>query len=266
MENAICIACGTQFATSAPTHCPICEDDRQPVHYNGQQWTTLAEMRGRHKNIFEAVDPGITGIRTDPSFAIGQQAHLIQTRAGNILWDCISYLDDATVAEVKQRGGIAAIAISHPHFFASMVEWSHAFEAPIYLHADHRPWVMRPDAAVQFWDGEMIALLPGLVVVRCGGHFPGSSVLYWSGGAGGKGALFTADTIQVVGDRRYVSFMYSYPNIIPLNARAVRQIVSAVEPYAFDRIYGGWNKSIVAEDAKAAVRRSAERYIAHIQD
>jgi len=147
-----------------------------------------------------------------------------------------------------------------------MVEWSRAFDAPIYLHADNRPWVMRPDDAVEFWEGDARDVLPGLTVVRCGGHFPGSSALHWADGAGGRGALFTGDTLMVVSDRRYVSFMYSYPNLIPLNARAVRRIVAAVEPYAFERLHSSWSGSVVAQDAKAAVHRSAERYIAHIQD
>lgn len=267
MENYICITCGTQYPASsaAPTHCPICEDDRQYVNQNGQQWTTLAELRREHTNELNEIDSSITAIRTTPGFAIAQQAQLIQTSAGNVLWDCISFLDDATIAEVWRRGGITAIAISHPHFYSSMIEWSRAFDAPIYLHADNRPWVVRPDDAITFWEGEAHELLPGLTLVRCGGHFPGSSALHWAEGAGGKGALFPADTINVVADRRYVSFMYSYPNQIPLNARAVRGIVAAVEPYAFDRIYGSWPGSIVGEDAKAAVGRSADRYIAHIE-
>jgi hypothetical protein len=268
MQNYICITCGTQYPASAqaPAQCPICMDDRQYVNRNGQQWTTMAEMRPKHRNLFEEVDPGITAIRTNPSFAIGQQAHLIETGEGNVLWDCISFLDDETVAEVRRRGGITMIAISHPHFYSAMIGWSRTFDAPIYLHADNQPWVMRPDAVVQYWDGETHELLPGLTIVRCGGHFPGSSALHWAGGAGGKGALFTGDTIMVVSDRRYVSFMYSFPNYIPLNAHAVRGIVAAVEPYAFDRIYSSWSGNIVAADAKAAVHRSAERYIAHIQD
>jgi 3-mercaptopyruvate sulfurtransferase SseA len=124
---------------------------------------------------------------------------------------------------------------------------------------------MRPDPAVEFFEGDTRELLPGMTVVRCGGHFPGSSVLHWEDGAEGRGALFTADTINVVSDRRWVTFMYSYPNTIPLGETAVRGIVAAVEPYAFDRIYGSWPGSIVQADAKAAVRRSAERYIAHIR-
>ena len=46
----------------------------------------------------------------------------------------------------------------------------------------------------------------------------------------------------------------------------VRRIVAAVEPYAFDRIYGGWWDREIESGAKEAVRRSAERYIAHLQD
>ena len=268
MESYICVTCGTQYPASAqpPARCPICEDDRQYLGWEGQRWTTLAELRQSHANTFEEVEPGVTAIRTEPGFAIGQQASLIQTPAGNVLWESISLIDDATVEQVRRRGGIAAIAISHPHFYSSMVEWSRAFDAPIYLHADNRPWVMRPDEAVRFWEGESHALLPAVTIVRCGGHFPGSSALHWAAGAGGRGALFTGDTIMVVSDRRYVSFMYSYPNLIPTDAGTVRRIVQAVEPYAFERLYSSWPGKVVAEDAKNAVRRSAERYVAHIQD
>jgi len=267
MDTYICVTCGTQYPPSAapPAHCPICEDDRQYIGHSGQRWTTPAELRETHRTTIADVDPGVVGIATEPQFAIGQQAHLIQTPAGNALWDCISLLDDETVAAVRQLGGIAAIAISHPHFFSAMVDWAHAFDAPVYLHADHASWVMRPDAAVRYWDGDTREILPGVTAIRCGGHFPGSTALYWADGAGGRGALFTGDTVQVVSDRRWVSFIYSYPNQIPLDAAAVRRIVAALEPYPFDRLYGGWRDRLVAGDAKAAVRRSAERYIAHLQ-
>jgi glyoxylase-like metal-dependent hydrolase (beta-lactamase superfamily II) len=120
---------------------------------------------------------------------------------------------------------------------------------------------MRPDSAYQFWDGEKLPLFDGLTLIRCGGHFPGSDVLHWSQGADGLGALLTGDTIQLAQDRRYVSFMYSYPNMIPLNARAVERIVKAIEHFAFDRLYGGWWDYIMPADARSAVKYSAERYI-----
>ena len=269
MENYICATCGVQYAETdaPPEHCLICEDERQYIGKDGQRWTTLAEMQKRYQNRVEAVDPDITGIGTTPGFAIGQRGLLVHTPAGNVLWDCVSLIDDATVEAIRALGGIQAIAVSHPHTIGSLVEFSQAFgNAPIYWHADHREWVMRPDPAYVFWEGETCQLMEGLTLVRCGGHFPGSDVLHWSAGAEGRGALLTGDTIYVTQDRRFVSFMYSYPNLIPLNAKAVTHIVEAVEPYAFDRLYGGWWDSIVRSDAKAAVKRSAERYIRAIRE
>jgi len=263
MNNYICVTCGVQYAESEepPEHCLICEDERQYIGPNGQQWTTLAELRQGHRNLIQPQEPGLIGIGSDPAIAIGQRALLVQQAAGNVLWDCISLLDEATIRAVKELGGIAAIAISHPHFYSSMVEWARAFGAPIYLHADDRQWVMRPDPAIVFWQGEQRTLAGGLTLARCGGHFAGGTLLHWAGGAGGRGALLSGDTIQVVSDRRYVSFMYSYSDLIPLPAAKVRHIVESVGPFAFERVYGGWWDKVVTEDGKAAVARSAERYI-----
>lgn len=263
----ICVTCGTQYPASAepPAGCPICEDDRQYVNPGGQQWTTLAEMRGHYHNRFAPVEAGVTAIVTEPSFAIGQTAHLIQTPRGNVLWDCLTYLDETTVAEITQHGGLAAIAISHAHYYSTMAEWSRAFgDVPIYLHAANRRWVMRPSEAIRYFDEDASEILPDVTVIRCGGHVPGAMVLHWAGGSDGKGALFSGDTIQVVADRNWVSFMYSYPNSIPLDADSVRRIVAAVEPYPFERVYGAFGRYVLS-DGKNAVRRSADRYIAHLQ-
>ena len=91
-------------------------------------------------------------------------------------------------------------------------------------------------------------------------------MLHWANGADGKGALLTGDIINVVSDRRYVSFMYSYPNQIPLPASAIRKIVKSVEPYAYDRIYSAWFGNVVQENAQAGFAYSAERYIKAITD
>jgi glyoxylase-like metal-dependent hydrolase (beta-lactamase superfamily II) len=269
MEHYFCVTCGAQVAATAEplARCPVCEDERQYIGHQGQRWATLDEMRRDHRNLVQPIETHLTGFTTEPRFAIGQQAQLIETPAGNVLWNCISFIDDATIAAVAERGGLAAIAISHPHFYTGMVEWSRAFGGvPISLHADDRAWVMRPDEVIHFWQGETAEVLPGsgLTLIRCGGHFPGSCVLHWPDGADGAGALLTGDTIQVVADRRWVSFMYSYPNLIPLDAAAIARIVAAVEPYPFERLYGGWHESAVASDAKGAVRRSAERYLERI--
>jgi len=166
------------------------------------------------------------------------------------------------VEAVKALGGISAIVISHPHYYSSMVEWSRAFgSVPIYLHAADRQWVMRPDQAIVFWEGETRTLAEGLTLLRCGGHSDGGTALHWAGGAGGRGALLTGDIIQVVADRKNVSFMYSYPNYIPLPTSAIERIVQAVEPFAYDRVYGAFWDLVIDRDGKEVVKRSAERYL-----
>jgi glyoxylase-like metal-dependent hydrolase (beta-lactamase superfamily II) len=198
---------------------------------------------------------------TQPKFGIGQRAFLVNTPDGNILWDCITLLDDGAIQEIRKAGGIAAIAISHPHYYTTMVEWAAVFNAPVFLHDADRDWVMRPDERVVFWRGETKQLWRGATLIRGGGHFEGGTMLHWSAGAEGHGALFSGDIIQVVPDRRWVSFMYSYPNYIPLSAHAVERLTRAVEPFAFDRIYGAFPDMTVMRDGKGAVQRSAERYI-----
>ena len=265
MPYWMCITCGTQFAESQrePESCPICSDERQYIGHEGQKWTMLEVMRkdGTYKNKFKEHELHVTGVGTEPTFAIGQRALLVQTEQGNILWDCISYLDDETASAIQQRGGLKAIAISHPHFFTAMVEWAERFNVPIYLHEAHRRHVMRPDERIMFWSGETFALQDDMTLIRLGGHFTGSTVLHWQSGAEGKGLLFTGDTLQVVPDRRWVSFMYSFPNLIPLPASEIRRMREAILPYNFERLYGMRFESVVAADAKNAVLRSADRYI-----
>ncbi len=268
MRNFICTTCGTQFEKLEipPDVCPVCDDERQYVNWGGQKWTTLEEMKKEYKSIFKVEEKNLLGIGTKPEFGIGQRALLIQTPKGNVLWDCITFIDDETISKIKSLGGINAIAISHPHYYSAMIEWSKAFNnAPIYLHANDSEWVMRHDDAIIFWEGESFPLFEGITLINCGGHFKGSSVLLWENGAEGRGALFTGDTIQVVMDRRYVSFMYSYPNLIPLSADGVQKIVESVAPFKFDRIYGAWFGKVVFFDAENAVTRSAERYINAIE-
>jgi hypothetical protein len=259
----ICFACGTQFPESdtTPNSCPVCDDERQFVPPTGQRFTTMKELRANCHNEIRQVDEGLHEIFIRPSFGIGQRAYLLQTPHGNLLWDCVSLIDPGTVSALWALGGVSAIAISHPHYYTSMVEWSRAFGGvPIHLHEADKKWISRSDPAIQCWGGETLALFGGATLIRCGGHFEGGAVLHWASGAGGKGVLLSGDVIQVVPDRRWVSFMYSYPNLIPLNAAAVGRIVSAVEPFPFERIFGAFGH-VVEQDALGAVKRSAERYV-----
>ncbi len=264
VKSWICTTCGTQYETAVnpPKNCPICEDERQFVNWKGQEWTTISDLQRSHQNVFKPQGPGITGIGTTPKFAIGQRALLVQTGDGNLLWDCISLIDEATNEAVRALGGISAIAISHPHYYSSMAEWSEKFgSVPIYLHADDQRWVIRSSANIFFWTGGQHRLFGNLTLIRCGGHFEGGAVLHWADGENGAGALLTGDIIQVVQDRRFVSFMWSYPNYIPLPASAVNRIVQSVRPFNFKRVYGAWWDAIVENDGKAVVERSAIRYL-----
>src|SRR5256886_4966237 len=263
MENFICVQCGTQFGESAelPAHCPICEDERQFVRHGGQKWTTLEHLAVDHDNRFEEEAPRLLGIGTQPEFAIGQRALLLQSPSGNLLWDCITLLDAKTISEVTSRGGLRAIAISHPHYYSAMVEWAERFDAKVFLHTQDRQWVMRQSPRIEFWNGATLPLWNNITLINCGGHFEGGNVLHWPGGASDKGALLTGDIVQVVQDRRYVSFMRSYPNLIPLGRTAINSMLEKIEPFAFEQIYGAWWKANVIGDAKTAVQRSAERYL-----
>lgn len=267
MPAFLCETCGSQFTPSdePPPACPICQDERQFVPPGGQKWTTLDALMRRHFNCYRRHEPGVIGIGTEPKFSIGQRALLLRTPDGNILWDCIPFIDPATIEIVQGLGGLAAIAISHPHYYSTMVEWSHAFGGvPIHLHAADRQWIMRPDPVIKLWDGDTLPLADGVTLIRCGGHFAGGTVLHWASGGEGRGALLSGDIVQLIPDRNYVSFMRSYPNIIPLSAPAVERIGAMLEPFAFDVIYGAFFDRVIPRGGKDAVRRSVERYVAVI--
>jgi glyoxylase-like metal-dependent hydrolase (beta-lactamase superfamily II) len=182
------------------------------------------------------------------------------------MWDCISLVDEDSVRLLRQRGGLSAIAISHPHFYASMTTWSAAFDdCPVYIHAADGQWVQYRGAGLRLWEGNTLEILPGVTLINTGGHFAGSTALHWADGCNGGGALLVGDSLTVVMDRRYVSFMYSYPNLIPLPAYAVRRIADSVRPFPFERVYGAWDGRTVSSAGKDAVDKSAERYLRFLE-
>ena len=262
--NFICATCGTQFEDSGdapPENCPICEDPRQYVGSGGQRWTTMDKLRKNHHNEFRRHEDRLIGVGSAPDFAIAQRALLVLSPAGNVLWDCITLLDEFTETTINGLGGIKAIAISHPHYYSALADWSSAFDAPVYLHAGDRQSVMRSSNSIVHWEGDELELHDGMRLVNTGGHFEGSAVLHVPFLAGGRGALLTGDTIQVIPDRNYVSFMYSYPNLIPLPARSVERIADSTGRLEYDRIYGAWWDRVIPTGAKDVVARSAQRYV-----
>lgn len=260
----ICGACAVEHEETSEV-CRICADERQYVPAGGQQWTTLSELAAAgHSARVAELEPDLFGITVEPRVGIGQQSHLVRTRAGNLLWDPTGYLDDHVVRQVRELGEVVGIVASHPHMFGVQVEWSRQLGGvPVFVAAPDLHWVSRPDPVIRPWSGTL-EILPGLTLSQPGGHFPGSAIAHWASGADGKGVLLTGDTIQSNPGRASVTFMRSYPNRIPLSAAVVERVTQAAEAFTFDRLYDNLGGSVPA-DARAVVRYSANRYISWIR-
>lgn len=263
MTHPICETCGTQFDrdNSALPRCPICDDDRQYVGWQGQRWTSHGELAKKHRARIEE-EHGLLGFGVTPGFAIDQRALLLQTNAGNILWECTPLVTTEAVDALRARGGVDRIIISHPHFYSAMAEWSEALGGvPIVTHAADSKWIQRRHAAHELWSGEELRLSDEVTLIRCGGHFEGSTALHWAAGPAVGGSLFSGDALQVGLDRRHVSFMYSYPNLIPMKIRDVLAMRSRLARFSFDNVHGyTWGRDIIG-NGRQAVDASFDRYL-----
>ena len=170
----------------------------------------------------------------------------------------------------------ANIQISHPHFYNTHLDWAAAFNCPVYLASDEQEWLCRtePPSSTprrRFIEGPTGAaqeIIPGVTAIKCGGHFPGSLVLHWSSAK----ILCLADTIMTVpsglsfhesrqpGTNTY-SFMWSYPNMIPLAPTALKGIWDAVSPFEFETTFGGFpGQNVRRKDAKKLVLESMQNW------
>jgi glyoxylase-like metal-dependent hydrolase (beta-lactamase superfamily II) len=259
----VCARCGVQAAEEAGSsqECDICADERQPRLPAATTWIAPDALAARHRIALVQEEADLWSLSTAPRLGIGQRCFLVRTAAGNVLWDCPSLLGDDTLAHIQALGGIAAIALSHPHFYGASARWSEAFGGvPVLVHDADRAWAARLAGAREPWSGERREVVPGVTLAHCGGHFAGSCVLHWQAGAGGTGVLCGSDTIHVCAEGTAVSFLYSYPNLVPLDAAAVEQIAERALAYPFTRLYGAFGE-VVGAGAAAVVERSARRYV-----
>lgn len=263
----ICATCGTQYEASSepPAECRVCVDDRQHVGRNGQAWTTHDELAASlHVRI--ETDNDLIGIGIAESFGIPQRALLVPSSdAGNVLWDCISVVTPDAVEQLQALGGVDLIAISHPHFYSSMVEWSDALGGvPILVHDADRQWIFRYSDKIIHWSGDHHPISPTLKLLHLPGHFPGSAALLWSDGPGGKRIMLSGDSLHVAADRRHISVMHSVPNYIPVGSTTIRDIQERLVGIDFDDLYGfTWDLNIIG-GAREAVAGSLDRYLAAI--
>lgn len=260
----ICRTCAVEHA-ERPDVCAVCADERQWVPASGQAWTTLAELAAAGERlVLEELEPDLFGLSSEPSVGIGQQAKIVRTPAGNLLWDPPGYVDDDAVEQVRALGPVVAIAASHPHMFGVQVAWSRALGGvPVLVAEADAHWVARPDPVIETWTGER-EVLPGVVLSQPGGHFPGSAVVHWAAGAEGRGVLLSGDTIFANPDRTSVSFMRSYPNRIPLSAAVVLRVAEHVARRHFERLYNNF-EGVIPADARDVVLRSARRHAAWVR-
>jgi hypothetical protein len=262
-HNLICVTCGTQFPTSDPSltkTCLICDDPRQYVPPSGQSFTTLTSLltsSQNYHNVFTPLpsDPRLISIHTVPKLAIGQRAILIRLPSGrNLLWDCVTYLDLATVARINNLGGLAGIVISHPHYYSTHAEWSRAFNCPVYTTARDKEWKVIFSSSDVFLDANQDNFeVEGVKVLQLGGHFPGSLTLLFDG------RLLIADTllttpagmgkweVNALGEKRdkppglnTFSFMWSIPNWIPLSADEIVGMWHVLKRYEFRSSHGAF--------------------------
>lgn len=272
MYTYICVGCGTQYAPSQspPTECRICTDDRQYVSWAGQQWTTHENLAAGYTNRLETdgdvIGIGVSNGPDGTGFAIPQRAILVPSPHGNTLWDCVSLVTPQIITQLEELGGVARIAISHPHFYSSMVEWSNAFGGiPIHLHEADRDWVCRPSKTIQFWSGDTLNLAPGVHLIHTPGHFAGSTILHWTNGPNGKQVILSGDSLHVTADRRHVAFIRSVPNHLPLSRSTVQDLRHRLEGIDFDDVYGfTWGLNITG-GARAAVETSFNRHLNAIE-
>ncbi|RJE19880.1 metallo-beta-lactamase, partial [Aspergillus sclerotialis] len=269
-----------------------------------QTWTTLRTLQTssqNYKNIFtpDSNTPNLVSIHTVPKVGIGQRAFLCRTPAGNVLWDCLTYIDDETVTRINELGGLKAVVISHPHYYSTNLHWARAFGCPVYLSCEDEEWAVRRDGDIAggtgdgdgdgsgsgagkqvFWEGkEMLPLKTAgsgsaatpeegdLVVIKTGGHFPGSSVLWWKS----LRKLLIADSILVVPSGIYhvdrpvgtasFTFMWSYPNMIPLPPDEVHNIWKAIKDTEFDDAHAAFVGLDTRGNSKKRMLESAKIFV-----
>jgi glyoxylase-like metal-dependent hydrolase (beta-lactamase superfamily II) len=187
---------------------------------------------------------------------------LVPSSAGTIMWDCVSVASDAAISALRERGGVDAIAISHPHFYSSMVEWSDALGGvPILLHEADRAWVHCSSPNIEWWNGDSLTLSDDVRLIHLPGHFPGSSALLWDSAPNGRRTLLAGDSLHVVDDRTHVTVMHSVPNFIPVGPHVIRDLRERLTGIVFDDLYGfTWGRNLIG-GADEAVARSLTRYL-----
>ncbi|HVV54481.1 MAG TPA: hypothetical protein VHC47_04125 [Mucilaginibacter sp.] len=261
-RTTICTTCGTKFPHNerVPALCPVCNDDRQFISLAGQSWTSEEELKKGHSVKISPISERLYTLTVTPVFAIGQRAFLLLSPGGNILWDCIPLLDDAAKEFIHRKGGLKAIAFSHPHFYSNMNEWAAEFNCPVYIHENDKSWIFNYGPHVKLWSGDEEPLWDNIKLVHTGGHFPGSSMLHIASLSPG-GAMLCGDSLYISRSLRHTAVMFSYPNNIALLKEDFAAFYEKCSKLQFCSLYGAtFAGQELVGNAYEVFTRSMERY------
>ncbi|WBV56173.1 hypothetical protein PFY10_18420 [Chryseobacterium daecheongense] len=256
----MCTECGIQYPESYQGNlCLICNDERQSVPQSGQSWTAHEKLLEKHSIKIKKLNNNLYELVVNPRFSIGQRALLVLSKNGNILWDCIPLLDEAAIAFINSKGGLKAIAFSHPHYYSNMKMWADTFNSKIYIHQNDKEWVVNGGDFVEYWTGHQLNLWNQLKLHNIGGHFEGSSVIEipWMSE---NGTLLIGDTMYLSPSMNHFATMRSYPNRIPLPLNEIKRIEKRFEEINYDTIYGFYSYQNVEKNAREVVEKSFSRY------
>ncbi|PWN48353.1 hypothetical protein IE53DRAFT_389448 [Violaceomyces palustris] len=243
---------------------------------------------------------------------IGQTPILVTTTKGILIWDCSALFTRNLASRILQlqqssRLPFLGIFVSHPHFYNSSLTWAKALSTKVHISSLDKEWYLRglcqvsdglyslvdtaredfsPEERLDIqacsehvvaWEGDVLEVVPGVKVLRCGGHFPGSSILVWDrdltpghdttsqragdGNARRGGVALCSDTFMPCPDGKTFSFMWSYPNMIPLKPKDVEKIWQSVRPYPFQDVIGGWPGKAILGSSHEKLRISACNFV-----
>jgi hypothetical protein len=257
-KKNICNACGTKFPVEKllPELCPICADDRQYIPDSIQTWTSSSELAENHRVEIREINENLYQLKLVPSFSIGQRAFLVLAPEGNILWDCIPLLDENAVDFIESKGGLKAIAFSHPHFYSNMNDWAEKFACPIYIHQSDEQWIFDKSDRIKLWSGLEKEFWDGIKIHNIGGHFAGSSILQLSS----TKTILCGDTFVLSLSKKHLAAMHSYPNRIPLPISEIARIKERMNLIDFDVLHGWFDTQSLESDAKKILENSLARY------
>ncbi|SNX87334.1 uncharacterized protein MEPE_06044 [Melanopsichium pennsylvanicum] len=289
-DLAVCVTCGNQYSSrEGPQECPVCYDDRQYPCPTGQAYTTQRQLvpNTSFDLVPEDSDSRILRIKLNPPVAIGQTPIVLLTKFGAVIWDCNGFNSVElmhSICSVSPTGKVAAIFISHPHFFGTSLSWAKMLDCNVFISKLDRNWYQRgrdtyqnhPDFVsrqryVTEVDQDLFSLphVPSVTLIRCGGHFPGSNALHWDRDSDNRtnandlkgAAVFCADTFMVMPDRKRFTFAYSFPNNIPLPPHDVERIWAQMRRFNWSATFGGWSGRNVLSDSRSSLFRSTRYYI-----